>query len=566
MLKRWVIKDKGGEETVKQLAQELGIDIILAHLLVQREIKTFAEAKHFFRPSLQNLHDPFLMKDMEKAIIRIKEAISKQEKILIYGDYDVDGTTAVSLVYTFLKSHYDKIDYYIPDRYSEGYGISFAGIDFAKANHFSLIIALDCGIKSIDKIDYANEQGVDFIICDHHRPGDALPNAVAVLDPKRNDCHYPFDELSGCGIGFKLVQAFAQKNDIPFNELEEYLDLVAVSIAADLVPITGENRILSYFGLQRLNTKPRQGIKAILELNNIKRELNISDIVFIIGPRINAAGRIESGRSAVELLISDNKESATNSGKSINITNSERKNIDTTITQQALSMIEENADLISKKTTVLFNAEWHKGVVGIVASRLIEKHYRPTIVLTESNGKATGSARSVKGFDIYNAIEACSDLLEQFGGHKYAAGLTLKTNNLDAFIKKFEEVVASTIDERLLTPEIEIDAVIHFQDINMKFCRILKQFAPFGPGNMTPVFMTENLTDKGYARIVGTNHLKMDLMNPEYPDIIIPAIGFNQGEHFETVYKKNPFSVCYSIEENEWNGTISLQLNVKDIK
>lgn len=566
MDKRWVIKKSGDAATVKSLAEQLGIDAILAGLLVQRGITNFEEAKKFFRPDLEELHDPFLMKDMDKAVKRIEQALEKNEKILVYGDYDVDGTTAVALVYTFLKSRHEHVAYYIPDRYAEGYGISFEGIDFAEKNNFSLIIALDCGIKANDKIEYANLKNIDFIICDHHRPGNELPKALAVLDPKRNDCMYPFKELSGCGVGFKLVQAYTQKNNIPFSELEQYLDLTVISIASDLVPINGENRILSYFGLQQINTNPRQGIKAILDLNNIKKELTITDIVFVIGPRINAAGRIESGRSAVELLISDNTETATLSGKNINITNTERRTLDTIITQQALSMIEENNSLIQKKTTVLFHSEWHKGVIGIVASRLTEKYYRPTIILTESNGKATGSARSVKDFDVYNAIEACSDLLEQFGGHKYAAGLTLKLENIHAFQKKFEEVVSATIEEHLLIPEIEIDAVIQFNDITPKFYRILSQFAPFGPENMSPVFMSENSIDKGHVRVVGINHLKMDLIRPENPKESFPAIAFGHAEHFDVVIKKNPFNVCYAIEENVWNGNSTLQLNVKDIK
>jgi len=566
MEKRWVIKEAADATTVAQLALELGIDNVLAQLLVQRGISSFEEAKSFFRPSLDNLHDPFLMKDMDAAVSRIKKALEKKEKILIYGDYDVDGTTAVALVFSFLKLHTELIDYYIPDRYTEGYGISFAGIDYAKQHHFSLIIALDCGIKSNDKIDYANELGIDFIICDHHRPGSELPKAIAVLDPKREDCQYPFDELSGCGIGFKLIQAFAARKKIPFNQLEPLLEFVVISIAADIVPIHGENRILSYYGLLQINKLPSPGIKAILELNKVKRELTISDLVFIIGPRINAAGRIENGKKAVELLVSDNVTSANISSRSINITNTERKSLDTLITQQALTLINENTELQKAKTTVLFQSDWHKGVVGIVASRLIEKFYRPTIVLTESNGKATGSARSVKGFDVYNAIEACADLLEQFGGHMYAAGLTLKLENLDAFRKKFEAVVASTIHESMLVPEIEIDALIGFNQINPKFFRVLKQFAPFGPGNHAPVFMTKNIMDKGSIRIVGINHLKMDLQDPQNERVSFPAIAFGLAEHFDPILNRKPFSVCYAIEENEYNGTVSMQLNVKDIR
>lgn len=556
---------------VEALAAGLKIDKVLSNLLVQRGVTTYEEARDFFRPGLGNLHDPFLMKDMDKAVARLAKAISTGEKILIYGDYDVDGTTAVSLVYSFLLSlpaiaDKKRIEYYIPDRYTEGYGISFQGIDYARENDFSLIIALDCGIKAIDKVEYAAAHTIDFIICDHHRPGDRLPEAVAVLDPKRSDCHYPFDELCGCGVGFKLIQAYALQNNIPFAELEQYLDLTAISIASDLVPIVGENRILCYFGLQQINKTPRKGIKAILELANIKKEVTINELVFTIGPRINAAGRLETGRNAVELLISDNTDDAATNGKHINTTNTERRSIDVSITQQALSMIEENVELISRKTTVLFYPEWHKGVVGIVASRMIEKYYRPTIILTESNGKATGSARSVKDFDVYDAIEACSDLLEQFGGHKYAAGLTLRLENLEAFRQKFEEVVSATIQDHMLIPEIEIDEEIELTDITPKFFRVLNQFAPFGPGNMSPVFMSRNLIDKGAVRIVGNNHLKLDILSNEKDSEIFSAIAFGQARHFDDILRRKTFSACYAIEENVFNGVASLQLNIKDLK
>lgn len=566
MEKRWSIKSQSDQETVGRLASELSIDPILAQLLVQRGINTFDEAKQFFRPSLSGLHDPFLMKDMDKAVARLEKAIASNEKILVYGDYDVDGTTAVALVYSFIKEIHSRVEYYIPDRYAEGYGISFQGIDYAAENGFTLIIALDCGIKAIDKVAYAKEKGVDFVICDHHRPGDTIPDAVAVLDPKREDCHYPFDELCGCGVGFKLVQAYSLKNNIPFEQLEQYLDLTAISIASDLVPIVGENRILCYYGIEQINKNPRKGIKAILDLANIKKEITINELVFTVGPRINAAGRLESGRSAVALLVSDNHDHAKLSGENINTTNTERRTIDITITQQALSMIEGNMELIQRKSTVLFNPDWHKGVVGIVASRLTEKYYRPTIILTESNGKATGSARSVKDFDVYDAIEACSDLLEQFGGHKYAAGLTLKLENIEAFQKRFEEVVSATIEEHMLTPEIEIDAEIELSQITPKFYRILKQFAPFGPGNMAPIFMTKHLVDKGYVRIVGTNHLKLDIQSALNPRESFPAIGFGLGEHFDAILRKQIFSSCYTIDENTFNGVTNLQLNVKDIK
>jgi single-stranded-DNA-specific exonuclease len=442
--KRWALKPQGDAALVAELSQQLNISTTLSNLVVQRGITTFDEAKNFFRPSVNDLHDPFLMRDMDKAIARIEKAIASKEKILVYGDYDVDGTTAVALVYSFLKSFYDETDYYLPDRYKEGYGISLAGIDYAVENNFTLIIALDCGIKSVDKIAYANERNIDFIICDHHRPGDVLPAAIAVLDPKRDDCKYPFKELSGCGIGFKLVQAYSQKNNIPFSELEKYLDLVAVSTAADIVPIVGENRILVHFGLQWLNKNPRPGIKAILELAQIKHELTVTDVVFIIGPRINAAGRIQDARQAVDLLITANSTDALIEGKSINIVNAERKGLDKEITEHALAIIGEDSRFINRKSTVLFHPDWHKGVIGIVASRLTDKYYRPTVILTESNGYATGSARSVKDFDIYNAIESCSDLLEQFGGHMYAAGLTMKVENIEKFSERFEEIVCST--------------------------------------------------------------------------------------------------------------------------
>ena len=566
MVKRWKIKDKGDSAVVEKLVKELGVDSTVANLLAQRGITNFEEAKNFFRPSLSHLHDPFLMKDMDKAISRIELAISKGEKILIYGDYDVDGTTAVALVYTYFKTIHKEIAYYIPDRYSEGYGISFQGIDWAKENGYTLIIALDCGIKSIDKVEYATKLNIDFIICDHHRPGKEIPTAVAVLDPKRVDCNYPFKELSGCGIGLKLVQAWLAKNKLPFEDLEAYLDLAVVSIAADIVPVVDENRVLAFYGMKRLNSSPRPGFKAMLELANVKRDLTVSDLVFIIGPRINAAGRIENGKKAVELLICEDSASALISGQSINVTNTQRRDLDVKITEHALGLIDNNEELIGRKSTVLFHADWHKGVIGIVASRLTEKYYRPTIVLTESNGMATGSARSVKDFDVYEAIDACSDLLEQFGGHKYAAGLTLKLENLEAFQKKFEAVVSSTITEHMLIPEIEIDDSLSFDSINEKFLRVLRQLAPFGPGNMAPVFLTHNVVDAGNVCIVGSNHLRMDLRDQKNPKETFPAIAFGLGDRFSPVYQRKPFSVCYTIDENEVNGNVALQLNVKDIK
>jgi single-stranded-DNA-specific exonuclease len=563
--KRWIVKPAGDAEVIERIRKELGVDPVIANLLSQRGITTFEEAKAFFRPDLSHLHDPFLMKDMDKATERLERAVKNNEKILVYGDYDVDGTTAVSLMYMFLRGFHKNIDYYIPDRYAEGYGISYKGIDFARDNGFSLIIALDCGIKSIGHVEYAAGLGIDFIICDHHRPGETLPAAAAVLDPKRDDCSYPYKELSGCGIGFKLAQAYAIRNDIPDEDYCCYLDLAVISIAADIVPITGENRVLAYYGLKLLNSAPREGIKAILELTNVKRELTISDLVFIIGPRINAAGRIESGKLAVQLLTSGDAASALDSGQSINLNNNERKELDTLITQQALEMIDADPGLVSRKSTVLFNPEWHKGVIGIVASRLTERYYRPTVVLTESNGMATGSARSVKDFDVYEAICSCSDLLEQFGGHKYAAGLTMKLENVEAFVQRFEDYVSATLPEHLMVPEIEIDAEIKITDIVPRFFRIIKQFAPFGPGNMAPVFMSRHVVDKGFVRVVGNNHLKLDILQPDVPRACFSSIAFGLGQHFELVQGK-PFDVCYNIEENDWNGTISLQLNVKDVR
>ena len=577
-MKRWVLKKQGESSVIQHLSEVLNIDATLANLLAQRDIKTFDEAKSFFRPSLDDLHDPFLMNDMKVAVERIEAAIRNEEKVLIYGDYDVDGTTAVALVYSFLSNYYDNIEYYIPDRYDEGYGISYKSIDYAAENNFSLVIVLDCGIKAVEKIAYAKSKGVDYIIGDHHRPGETLPDAVAVLDPKRIDSTYPFDELSGCGVGFKLVQAFAKKNNIPFKTIEKYLDLVVVSIASDIVKITGENRILAYYGLKLVNSNPRPGIEAILKFSNVSKKnennngepaftknMTISDLVFLVGPRINAAGRIEDAENSVKLLLAKSLDEAEELAKQIDDFNTERKNLDFQITLEAHEMIKNDKKLLEASTTVVYNESWHKGVIGIVASRLIESFYRPTVVLTKSNGLITGSARSVKDFDVYDAVDACSDLLEHFGGHKYAAGLSLKPENLVAFQKRFEEYVASTIQENMLTPEIEIDAKLCLNDINKKFFRILKQFAPFGPGNMSPVFMTENVIDTGFSRIVGKNHLKLDVVHPHIRGYPISAIAFQQSDAYDIV-KKGPFNICYHIEENEWNGTVKLQLNIKDIK
>ncbi len=566
MQKRWLTKPKPDSKIIDSLASALNVDKQIALLLAQRGVTTFEEAKHFFRPELSDLHNPFLMKDMDKAVARLEQAIAAGENILVYGDYDVDGTTAVAYFYKFLSVFYAQCDFYIPDRYKEGYGISFAGIDFAEANNFSLIIALDCGIRSVDKVNYANQKGIDFIICDHHLPGDEVPKAVAVLDPKQADCTYPFKELCGCGIGFKLAQAFAQNNNIAFTELEKYIDLVAVSIAADIVSITGENRMLTYYGLKKLNENPSNGLKSIIELNNLKRELTISDIVFIIAPRINAAGRINSGRQAVELLISSLKDNHGEMALGINQTNTERQVLDKDITEHALSMIAESKVLQKRKSTVLFHENWHKGVVGIVASRLIETYYKPTIILAVEDGYATGSARSVRDYNVYEAIEACSDLLEQFGGHKYAAGLKMKMENVDAFAERFEQFVSKTITEEMLTPCIEIDDELKLENINEKFLRILKQFAPFGPGNMNPVFMTKNLSCKGFPRVMKDKHLKLDVYDPANPSRTIETVAFNMVNHFESISRNMPFTICYTVEENNWNRKTSVQLNVKDMR
>ena len=564
LTKRWVIQQVDDAEAVERLSSELNINKTLARLLVLRGVKTFDEARNFFRPDASHLHDPFLMRDMDKAVNRLLDAIETGEKILIYGDYDVDGTTSVALVYSFLKNYYPHIGYYIPDRYKEGYGISTAGIDYARENDFKLIIALDCGIKSIDKVDYAISLGIDFIICDHHLPGEEVPKAVAVLDPKQEGCDYPYKELSGCGIGFKLMQGYCIKQGISIDALLKYIDLVVVSIAADIVPITGENRTLACLGLKKLNTNPIPGLKALLELQKLNRELTISDIVFIIGPRINAAGRIENGARAVELLIAEHIDNAALPSADINENNDTRRDLDRAITLSALDMIQNDDRYNNRRSTVVYSPDWHKGVIGIVASRLTEVYYRPTIVLTQSGDYVAGSARSVKGFDVYEAILACSDLLIQFGGHKFAAGLTMHTDNVDAFIEKFEDIVSATITEESLTPEIEVDAEINFNEITSKFYDVLRQFAPFGPGNMNPVFLTKDVKDRGYGRVVGADHLKLDLQQ-ENPNIFFNAIAFGQGHQLEKIMRKLPFDVCYAIEPNEWQGKITLQLNVKDM-
>ena len=567
--RKWLVKEVGEPETVARLSTEIGIDSVLATLLVQRGIKSFEQARAFFRPSLSSLHDPFLMKDMDKAVARLKKAVEGREKILVYGDYDVDGTTAVSLVYSFLGRFTKNIDYYIPDRYDEGYGLSIKALDWAAESGFNLVITLDCGIKAIDKVRYAASKGMDVIICDHHLPENELPAAVAVLDPKREDCHYPFDDLCGCGVGFKLVQAYAQVMDIPFAELEPLLDLLVVSIASDLVSVTGENRVLSHFGLKRLNEKPRKGLQAIIALSNLEPDhVTIDDIVFKIGPRINAAGRMESGRLAVELLTAADDRTAARIASQINDNNNERKSIDREITREALEMVQNGKCMACKNATIVYNPAWNKGVVGIVASRLVEAFYKPTFVLTKSNGFVTGSARSVRGFDLYDSIERCADLLENFGGHIYAAGLTLKEENLPEFARRIEEYVAEHLTVEMSTPVVEVDSRLDFSQITPKFFRILKQFQPFGPGNNAPVFLTENVYDDGNGRKVGpaAQHLKLELIQESQPYHQIGAIGFNMAEYFDHIKAGNPIDICYSVVENYYRGNSTIQLRLKDMR
>lgn len=560
---RWTINQNSDQKIINQLSNELSIDTTLAALLVNRGIVSFDDAKFFFRPKLEHLHDPFLMMDMDIAVKRIDQAISNKENILIYGDYDVDGTTAVSLVFSYLKTHTQNLATYIPDRYEEGYGISYQGIDFADDNNITLIIALDCGIKAIEKVSYASEKGIDFIIGDHHKPGLEIPKALAVLNPKRKDCQYPCKELCGCGIGFKLIQAIASAKGESIDDLVPYLDLVAIAIAADIVPITGENRILTHYGLQVVNSNPRIGIKAIIHQLK-KNSLNITDVVFIIAPRINAAGRIKHGNAAVELLTELDFEAAKEFAATINEYNLRRKELDQQMTKEALDQI-KNLGEQERHTTVVFDENWHKGVIGIVASRLIETHYRPTLVFTKSKDILTASARSVKGFDVYEALEQCSEFIDQFGGHKYAAGLTLKPENYQAFKNKFEEVVSATIDKKLCTPEILIDAELDLSTITPKFYRILQQMAPFGPKNMRPVFKTSAVRDNGYGKLVGSekNHLKLNIIHGADRKTY-NAIGFGLGEKINHI--QNTFDIAYTLDENEWNGVKSVQLVLKDIR
>jgi len=570
MINTWIYRTltEQQREIQNKLAEELSISPILSQLLVQRDILTFEEARSFFRPDLSNLHDPFLMADMHNAVNRLTKAMQKNEKILIYGDYDVDGTTSVALVYKFLKQFYRNVDFYIPDRYNEGYGISIQGIDFAADNDFKLIIALDCGIKAVEKVKYALEKGVDFIICDHHTPDAVLPPAVAVLDPKRIDCTYPYEHLSGCGVGFKLMQAFAITNNIDFSQLTPLLDLLALSIASDIVPITGENRILAFYGLKQINSNPSIGLQGILEVCGLKdKEISISDIVFKIGPRINASGRMKLASEAVELLVSSDYLFVKEKSDTINEYNNDRKDLDKNITDEAIALIGADKRYLDRKSIVVHKPDWHKGVIGIVASRLSEEYYKPSIVLTNSNGFASGSARSVSGFDIYKAIDSCRDLLENFGGHMYAAGLSMKEENIPAFTERFEKFVADNILKEQTYPQIEIDAVLEFKDITPKFFRVLKQFGPFGPGNMKPVFVSKKVMDYGTSRLVGKEqeHLKLELVDSSSENVM-NGIAFRMHEYNDHLKALNPLDICYTVEENSFNGNTSIQLMIRDIK
>ena len=579
--KRWVIKPQGDPAKVENLSAALGIPPVLANLLVQRGIETHEEAWQFFNPKLENLHDPFLMKDMDRAVRRADEAVRRGEPVMVYGDYDVDGTTAVALVYSFLRRQgHPSLLFYIPDRYTEGYGVSIKAIDYAQRKGVKLIIALDCGIKATEKVAYAKSKGIDFIVCDHHLPGDTIPDAVAVLDPKRVDCGYPFKELSGCGVGFKMLQGYCRYKGLPFSEVECLLDLVVVSIASDIVPLVGENRILAHYGLKRLNEKPGKGLLSIIKICGLdKHQITIDDIVFKIGPRINAAGRMEvdsddenaapsGGHSAVYLMVARDEEVASEYGAFIDTCNQDRKNIDRSITQQAHELIERNPEMKARKSTVIYNPKWMKGIVGIVASRLIETYYRPTVVLTMSNGFVTGSARSVPGFDLYQAVESCSDLLENFGGHIYAAGLTMRPENVDEFTRRFNEYVERHIDPQMLIPQVEIDSELLFSDITPQFRSTLNRFQPFGPGNNSPVFVTRGVSNRGDARLVGAEreHLKMDLIQGQKPNTLIPAIAFQQPALYEHVRSGRGIDVCYTVVENHYRGTVTPQLRIKDIK
>lgn len=551
------------EQAVTRLQNELKINRTLCKILVQRGITNFNEAKDFFRPALDQLHSPWLMKDMNKAVERVLQAFHQREKILVFGDYDVDGTTAVASMYSFLKPQHSLLDFYIPNRYKEGYGVSKAGIDFAKENNFTLIISLDCGIKSVELVAYANELGIDFIICDHHLPDEKIPEAVAILNPKQVDCSYPYKELCGCGVGFKLITALCEKINLPQQAAYEHLDLVATAIAADIVPITGENRILAFHGLKKANENPNLGIKALSTLSAVRLPMHIFNLVFMIAPRVNAAGRMDDARKAVQMFIAETESEALHFAEMLHSDNTDRKEADSSITQEALELINQNAEWTNRKSTVVYQSHWHKGVVGIVASRIIETYYRPTVVLTQSGDCVSGSARSVPGFNLYEAVHACREFLLGYGGHFAAAGLTLQTSNVEAFREKFEEVVSATIDENLLIPEIIIDAEIEFKDINPAFYNIIKQMEPFGPGNMTPVFIAKGVRNTGFSRIVKEDHLRLVV---QQDDITFTGIGFNMADKFSIVESRQPFDIVFKIDENEWNGNKALQLKVEDIR
>ena len=570
MIKKWNYQTPTEEELHKRdlLAAELGLNPVVCLLLVQRGLSTVEAVKKFFKPSLEDLHDPFLMPDMEKAVKRLNKALGNKEKILIYGDYDVDGTTAVALVYKYLRPYSSTLDYYIPDRYDEGYGISYKGIDYAKANGITLVISLDCGIKAVDKIDYAKRLGIDFIICDHHMPDDVLPDAVAVLDAKRADSQYPYEHLSGCGVGFKFMQAFARSNNFPVANLERLVELTAVSIASDIVPITGENRILAYYGLKQLNTNPSLGLKGIIDICGLTgKEITISDIVFKIGPRLNASGRMMNGKEAVELLLAKDAETAREKSANINQYNEERRELDKKITDEANALIHQSINMADRKAIVVYNPAWHKGVIGIVASRLTEKYYRPAVVLTKSSELITGSARSVTGFDIYKAIEGCRDLLENFGGHTYAAGLSLKEENLSAFTERLQKLAAEEIIPEQMIPQIDIDAVLDLHNITPQFMNELKRMSPFGPENQKPVFCSLGVKDYGTSKLVGKDqdHIKLELID-DRSNTPIHGIAFGMHQHINHIKAMKPFDICYTIEENTYNGNTSLQLMIKDIK
>jgi single-stranded-DNA-specific exonuclease len=570
MITKWNFRTPTEEELHKrdELTEKLDLNPVISLLLVQRGLSSVEEVKKFFKPSLSDLHDPFLMPDMDKAVKRLNRALGNKEKILIYGDYDVDGTTAVALVYKYLRPFSSSLEYYIPDRYDEGYGISYKSIDYAKECGVTLVISLDCGIKAIEKIEYAKNLGIDFIICDHHMPDDTLPDAVAVLDAKRTDSIYPFEHLSGCGVGFKFMQAFARSNNFPSNNLEKLLELTAVSIASDIVPILGENRILAYYGLKQLNSNPSLGLRGIIDVCGLTgKEITISDIVFKIGPRLNASGRMMNGKEAVELLLAKDETVAREKSESINQYNDERRELDKKITDEANAVIDDVQNMDDQKAIVVYNPQWHKGVIGIVASRLTEKYYRPAVVLTKSGELITGSARSISGFDIYKAIEGCRDLLENFGGHTYAAGLSMKESNLAAFTKRFYELAAEEVTPEQLVPQIDIDAVLDLKEITPKFMADLKKMSPFGPDNQKPVFCSLSVKDYGTSKLVGKEleHLKLELIDDQ-SNTPIHAIAFGMYQHNDYIKNMKPFNICYTIEENIYNGNVSLQLLIKDIK